>query len=698
MQKLGSAGVKIFKATTAAVATGVTALGTAALTSYADYEQLVGGVQTLFAETDLSLQDYAESIGKTAEEAFDEWGKMTAGARIVQNNADEAYKTAGMSANKYMETVTSFSASLLQSLEGDTVKAADAADQAIIDMSDNANKMGSSMESIQNAYQGFAKQNYTMLDNLKLGYGGTKTEMERLLKDAEAISGVKYDISNLADVYEAIHVIQTEMGITGTTAKEASTTISGSLSSVKASWENLTVAIATGEDIDVKLEEFIDSVITAGENLVPRVVEIGKSIVGIVKDEIIPGIAKKAPEVVKSGYELLSKLVSGFTASIPEKLPLLLDLIQKFADGIAEKVPIIIQKGFELLGKFVDGIVSGLPTLIEKVPTIITTFANVINDNFPTILLKGAEIIWKLITGIISAIPTLIQNIPKIITAIVSVIQAFQWTNLGKKIITWFKNGITNMVGAVKNAGTAVHNAIKNVLDKLPSNLSKIGKNAITKLVNAIKGLLSSVSGAGTSVFNAIKNALNNLPSTLSTLGQNAITGIKNAITNGLGNVKSAASDIASGIIDAVSSLPSKMVSIGKNIIDGIWSGISSSWGWLTDKVGEVANSLFRKAKEKLGINSPSRKFKWLAEMCVAGWDEGSEGLMDAEPFVKSINANFATLRMNASGAKATGGFTGSRGVQQIININQPISTPDEMARAIRLESRYGLMRGIAYG
>lgn len=571
---------------------------------------MVGGVQTLFAETDLSLQDYAESIGKTAEEAFDEWGKMTAGARIVQNNADEAYKTAGMSANKYMETVTNFSASLLQSLEGDTVKAADAADQAIIDMSDNANKMGSSMESIQNAYQGFAKQNYTMLDNLKLGYGGTKTEMERLLKDAEAISGVKYDISNLADVYEAIHVIQTEMGITGTTAKEASTTISGSLSSVKASWENLAVAIATGEDIDVKLEEFIDSVITAGENLVPRVVEIGKSIVGIVKDEIIPGIAERAPEVIQSGYELLSKLVSGFTASIPEKLPLLLDLIQKFADGVAEKVPIIIQKGFELLGKFVDGIVSGLPALIEKVPTIITTFANVINDNFPTILLKGAEIIWKLITGIISAIPTLIQNIPRIIEAIVSVIQAFGWVNLGRNIITWFKNGVSGMVGAVKNA----------------------------------------------------------------------------------------ASEVANGITSKLNELPAKMKTIGKDIINGIWSGISEKWSWLTNKVGEVANSLFKKAKDVLGIKSPSKKFKYLAEMCVAGWNEGSEGLMDAEPFAKSINANFATLRMNASGAKATGGFTGSRGVQQIININQPISTPDEMARAIRLESRYGLMRGIAYG
>lgn len=614
---------------------------------------MVGGVQTLFAETDLSLQDYAESIGKTAEEAFDEWGKMTAGARIVQNNADEAYKTAGMSANKYMETVTSFSASLLQSLEGDTVKAANAADQAIIDMSDNANKMGSSMESIQNAYQGFAKQNYTMLDNLKLGYGGTKTEMERLLKDAEAISGVKYDISNLADVYEAIHVIQTEMGITGTTAKEASTTISGSLSSVKASWENLAVAIATGEDIDVKLEEFIDSVTTAGENLVPRVVEIGKSIVGIVKDEIIPGIAERAPEVIQSGYELLSKLVDGFVGSIPEKLPLLLDFIQKFADSVAEKAPIIIEKGFELLGKFVDGIVSALPTLIEKVPTIITTFANVINDNAPTILLKGAEIIWKLITGIISAIPTLIQNIPKIIEAIVSVIQAFQWINLGRNIITWFKNGIENMIGAVKTAGKSVGTSIKNAISDLPGALATLGKNAINRLGDTISGLQSWI--------------------------------------------KTQALKIASGVESAINTLPGKMLNIGKNIIDGIWSGISSRWGWLLDKVGEVANSLFKKAKDILGIKSPSRKFKYLAEMCVAGWDKGSKGLMDISPIAKNVDANFATLKMNAS-SRVAGGRTFGSGLQQIININQQISTPDEMARAIRLESRYGLMRGVAYG
>ena len=210
--------------------------------------------------------------------------------------------------------------------------------------------------------------------------------------------------------------------------------------------------------------------------------------------------------------------------------------------------------------------------------------------------------------------------------------------------------------------------------------------------------MVGAVKNAGTSIGNAIKNALNDLPSALSNLGKNAINNLGSAISGLQSWIKTQALKIASGIESAINTLPDKMVSIGKDIISGIWSGISSSWGWLTDKVGEVANSLFRKAKEKLGINSPSRKFKWLAEMCVAGWDEGSEGLMDAEPFVKSINANFATLRMNASGAKATGGFAGSRGVQQIININQPISTPDEMARAIRLESRYGLMRGIAYG
>ncbi len=637
----------------AAVA-GVTALGTASLKSYADFEQLKGGIETLFgANGARSVEEYADTVGKSVDDVRDQYKMLMKAQNLALENASAAYKTAGLSQNEYMETVTSFAASLKQSTENE-VEAAKAANQAVIDMSDNANKMGTNMEAIQNAYQGFAKQNYTMLDNLKLGYGGTKTEMERLLKDAQAISGIKYDINNLSNVYEAIHVIQTELGITGTTAKEASTTISGGLNAVKASWENLTTAIASGEGIEQSLDAFIDSVMTAGDNIIPRIEVVAGGIVDVIQ-KLIPRIAGKAPELIDIGIKFLTNFVDGFVTSIPEKLPEILDFVQQFADGVAEKVPLFIEKGFELLQKLVEGIISALPILIQKVPTIITTFADIINDNFPTILLKGAEIIWNLIKGIISAIPTLIENIPKIIEAIVSVIQAFGWLNLGRNIINWFKDGILSMVSAAKNAGTTI--------------------------------------------FNSIHNAICNLPSTLSNLGRRAIQSMSNGIGGMLGAVKNAAVNIATGIVNAFSSLPGQMLTIGKNIISGIWSGISSGWSWLVGKVREFAGSLFDAAKEALGIKSPSRKFKWLAEMCVAGWDEGAEDLMNTDNMTKNINSRLSALKMNIIGAKAlTGGFAGYGTLQQIININRQVSTPDEMARAIRLESKYGLMRGVSYG
>lgn len=247
LKKIGSATVTVVKGIATGVAASSAAIGTlatAATKAYADYEQLVGGVETLFKDS----------------------------ADTVIANSQKAYQTAGMSANDYMETVTGFSASLLQSLGGDTVAAAQKADMAIIDMSDNANKMGTSIESIQTAYQGFAKQNYTMLDNLKLGYGGTKEEMERLLKDATKLSGIEYDISSYADIVDAIHVVQTEMGITGTTAKEASTTISGSISSAKAAWQNLLVGMADDtQDLDTLVDNFFDSIVTVGDNIIPRI-------------------------------------------------------------------------------------------------------------------------------------------------------------------------------------------------------------------------------------------------------------------------------------------------------------------------------------------------------------------------------------------------------------------------------------------
>lgn len=322
--KFAKTASSVGKAAVAGLATAgaaIVGLGTKAVKAYADYEQLVGGVETLFGKS----------------------------AGAVQKYADNAYKTAGLSANEYMETVTSFSASLLQSLGGDTAAAAEVADMAISDMADNANKMGTSMEAIQNAYQGFAKQNYTMLDNLKLGYGGTKTEMERLLADAEKLTGIKYDISNLDDVYQAIHAVQVEMDITGTTALEASTTIQGSAASMKAAWQNMLVGISDKtQDFDVLLKNFIDSAGTFSDNLLPRInVTLGgvtKLIAGLTP-QITRAIPSLVADVLPHVVDGATSLISSFIAMAPRLADTILGVfptaLKKLAQGLGDALPVV---------------------------------------------------------------------------------------------------------------------------------------------------------------------------------------------------------------------------------------------------------------------------------------------------------------------------------------------------------------------
>lgn len=489
-----------------AAATGLGILTKQAVSAYSAYEQLTGGVDTLF---------------KTA---YDQ----------VMQYANNAYKTAGLSANAYMDTVTSFSASLIASLDGDTAEAAEKANGAITDMADNANKMGTAMESIQNAYQGFAKQNYTMLDNLKLGYGGTKEEMERLLADAEKITGIHYDISSFADITDAIHVIQTELDITGTTAKEAATTVEGSINMTKASWENLVTGLGdSNSDIERLVSEFTTSTETMLSNLLPVIENIlPKLSVGITElaanllPKLPPIISSLLPALVDGAVSLINSLVAilpallqavinvipsvlsgiatiivqgvptliqGITQtipmlvealasimlqiaeSLPEQLPVfieqMLTLIQDLATTIAENAPILIDAGIKLMLALAEGIVKSLPTIIEMLPTIITTIANVINDNMPTILMAGVQILMMLIEGIIQSIPVLIENIPKIIEAIVAVWSAFNWLELGSKAITLLKNGIVGMLSALKGAGTMIFEAVEGAIKSLPQTL-----------------------------------------------------------------------------------------------------------------------------------------------------------------------------------------------------------------------------------
>ena len=340
-----------------AAAAGVTALTKSSIENYAEYEQLIGGVETLFKDS----------------------------AQIVEGYADRAYQTAGLSANEYMETVTSFSASLLQSLGGDTAKAADYADQAIIDMADNANKMGTSIEMIQNAYQGFAKQNYTMLDNLKLGYGGTKEEMQRLLDDAERISGIEFDISSFADITQAIHIMQENMGIAGTTAAEASSTISGSFAAVKAQWDNLLTSLAGGWDVGVFVANLVDAVATAAGNIIPV---IGQALVGI--GELVNALAPV--------------IVGALPTLIQDVLPSLIDASITLVLAIVDELPTIIKALVDaaptVIQKLAEGLIQAAPVLLTAIPEIIFTLVEGFIDSLPEIIQVGEDIVRGIWDGI----------------------------------------------------------------------------------------------------------------------------------------------------------------------------------------------------------------------------------------------------------------------------------------------------------
>lgn len=582
--KIGSAVNTAVKASAAAVgaaSAGVAALGTACINAYADYEQLVGGVETLFKDS----------------------------ADTIQTYADNAYKTAGLSANEYMETVTSFSASLLQSLDGDTEKAAAAADLAITDMADNANKMGTAMESIQYAYQGFAKQNYTMLDNLKLGYGGTKEEMQRLLADAEKLSGVKYDLSSYADIVEAIHVIQTEMGITGTTAKEASTTIQGSVASMKAAWANLMVGMADDtQDFDLLLSNFIESIGTVADNLLPRigvVIEgMGKLVAGLAPEiasalptltnELLPnlvelgvqsisalvqgiqengdslaagalsivgtlaeGLAELLPMVADTAASLVISLADGLTESLPNIIPVAIETISTLVENLTENANTVIDAGIQIILALGEGLIAALPQLIETIPQIVINIANVINENAPRLIKTALYLIGQLAIGLIKAIPTLIANIPQIIHAIVEAFMAFQWLNLGKQLIDGVANG-------VKKAGESMATAAKNTFSKFKSKL------------------------AGVEVASELKN-----------IGKHIIDGIVGGIKNSLSRIANVAGKIKDTLLSKLKGLfkiasPSKLMKeeVGTYIGEGIAVGIEESGQMAVDAAETVANGI----------------------------------------------------------------------------------------------------------
>lgn len=556
--------VGVIAGAAAAGAGAVAGLTKSATAAFGEYEQLVGGVDTLFGDA----------------------------SSKVQENAAKAFATAGMSANEYMSNVTAFSASLLQSLGGDTAKAADAADMAMRDMSDNANKMGSSMESITLAYQGFAKGQYQLLDNLKLGYGGSKTEMQRLLQDAEKISGVKYDMSNLNDVYEAIHVVQTEMGITGTTAKEAATTLEGSFASMGAAWQNVVTSLGSGENLGANIDTFVQTAEQYISNLIP---------------------------VIEQSIEGISQLIEGLAPVIAEKLPGLVEtilpalltaagqLVSSFGSAIETSLPTILTAGMDILNELIQGFLQALPQLMPMVMTLLTTLTQFIIENLPLLIEAAAQIILGLATGLAEALP---QLIPTIVDVVMNIA-----LYLVENIDLLIDAALQLMIGLSEG----LINALPVLIEKAPIIISKL----FAAFINSIPKLME----AGARIIKMI------------------IDGLTKAVPQLLKKAPELIEDLKKQFFAA---LP-KIVEVGINIVEGIKQGIADAWSaltsWFTDKMKDLVDSV----ADFLQIGSPSKLMadeigRWIPAGIAEGINKGM-GVLDKE--INAMTSDMISTAIN---------------------------------------------------
>ena len=774
LSKLGGAVATVGKVAAVgftALTGAVAAIGVAALSAYADYEQLVGGVDTLFGDASGKLQGYAA----------------------------EAYKTAGMSANQYMTQATSFAASLVQSTGGDTAQAAEYANLAMTSMSDNVNKMGSSMQSVQDAYQGFAKQNYTMLDNLKLGYGGTKTEMERLISDANKLPGVlkqgsDLSIESYSDVVEAIARVQNKMGITGTTAKEAATTITGSIGMAKASWEDFLTSLGRDEvDFTQVTTELLDSIGAVVTNVAPRVAAIGKGIIqampaalsglgtvlapvfseavatawGIAANAL-KGIGIELPPVESSqildsineamdmvklamtdpaafterGRELVSSAASGIRAAIPGLVSAALDGVSSLASGFKTGFPQLVAAGGELLLGAVQGVMDSLPSLIEKGPQIVSDFANGISAAAETLLGVGVKILVAIGQGMLDSIPTFVANIPSIIQAVWDAFMAFPWLNIGTTLVKNIAGGIASLGSQIPTKlkgffDTAVSNGAKFVSDlaakglqaganfllNIATNASQLpgrfgawlsetifgaagfvgnlgaqataaGGGFLSRIGSYISQLPGRVAGWFSSVIDSAGSLVGSLASRASSAGSSFLNGIRGGFNSAVSYVAS----IPGMILGAIGDLGSLLVNSGRSLINGFVSGVRNAIGGavsaVSGAIGKI-RGLFPFSPAKYGPFSGHGYTTWSGKALMSDFADSIEAQSGKVAAATSsvlgvaqrgLSAQLVTPRPVASPVAA------QQPQQRTVNMNfyGKTDSPDEIARMMRLNERYG--------
>lgn len=562
-----STATKVGAAALTAAASGVAALTKSSIDQYAEYEQLVGGVDTLFKDASDTIQQYASN----------------------------AYKTAGVSANTYMEQATAFSASLIQSLGGDTQAAAEYTNQAIMDMSDNANKMGTDIESIQQTYQSLMRGNYAMLDNLKLGYGGTKSELERLVADAEELTGQALDPSKFSDVITAIHAVQENMGITGTTAKEAATTIEGSVGMMRAAWDNLLVGIANDNgDLGSLTYEFADTVETALSNILPRVKIILGGIGQVIADmgtiiaQTLPEmISTVLPSLISAGAQLLVGLVAGIISALPQLAASVPEIVSALYTSIVSAGPQLATAGTQLLSMFTSGIETGIPDLISRLPQIIEGILNFIAENLPSILDMNVQILTSLQDGIINSISSLVSSLPQVISAITGFIADNLPTivNAGISVLVNLASGIVSAIPQLVAVLPQIISAIVNGIGNLMGSIVDIGENIVQGIWKGIQNMATWIKNKVTGFFSGIVDGVKGLlgihsPSTVfADMGKNMALGLGDGWDNEYSHIRR---DIENGLNFGTANVDYSSSMLGRS-----QSGLSNAFNNIAATMGQ---------------------------------------------------------------------------------------------------------------
>lgn len=675
---------------TAFVALGVGEFIKDTIMKGADLEQSIGGIETLFGTGGRSLEEYAKSVGQSVEDVKDKYAALEQSEQTMLANAQQAWKTTGMSANDYMQNVTGFSASLLQGLGGDTAKAAEYADRAMVDMSDNANKMGTSMESITNAYQGFAKQNYTMLDNLKLGYGGTKEEMARLIEDASKMTdiqeklGVTVDASSMSfdNIINAISVMQSSLDIAGTTEKEAASTISGSMNAIKAAWENLQADMTLGNDLTGDIDAIKDAATAFLGNIAPAL----QNIITAVPDVFVSLVDAVGPQLIDAGTEMIKGIIEGIGNSLPMLLPKAVEIVVTLVKGLITSIPSLITAALQLVIGLVTGIMEAIPVLVAAIPELINSILTTLMEAIPLIIEAGFTLITSLVSDLPGIITTILGIIPELITSILDtlVTMYMDLQVAGVELFVSLIKALPEIIVKILEAVPKIILSLCQSLDGMIPQMMHAGMDLFVSLIKALPEIIKSIGTAIPQIVTALVTGLTEMLPYMMTAGIQLFTAIIAELPSIISTLVAAVPEIIDALIAALGDTIIEFQDMGPKIVDGLWQGIKGAWDSLTRSVTQLGSSLIKSVKEIFGIHSPSRIFRdEVGKMLDLGLAEGITGNID------EVNKAVATLNDSTMAGIESDIAVSTRATGSLTVDASPVTLEDGLGVIIELLNRY---------